>query len=572
MFESVLIANRGEVAVRVINACHRLGIRAIAIASAPDAGALHTRLADEVVPLSGSTPAETYLNVEAVLTAVDKTGAQAVHPGYGFLSENPDFARAVADGSTAFIGPSPESIELMGSKIAARATAAAAGVPGVPGASSAIAGPDEIVAFAADHGYPIAVKAAFGGGGRGMRVIHDASDIESALESARREALAYFGNAEVYIEKYLTKPRHIEIQILSDGHGNYVWLGERDCSVQRRHQKLIEEAPSDLLDPAVRSEMGQAAVDIAHYVGYVNAGTIEFLFEDGRFWFLEMNTRLQVEHPVTEMVTGIDIVAEQIRIAAGERLSFTQSDIAHAGHAIEMRINAEDPTNGRFTPTPGTITKLSVPGGTGVRFDGGYEAGDAVSQYYDSLIGKLIVHATSRQEAIASALAALDDFVIDGVSTTIPAHRQILAHKDFQRGNHHTKWLESEIQFADPNEADQDDRAVVWINGRSLWIPFFNDDIHVKKRAVDTPPRFAVGKREKKQAEGSGIITAPLQGTVVKLRVAEGDVVAAGDLVCLLEAMKMENQITADRSGVVSDISVSEGSSIGPGTVIMTIR
>lgn len=581
MFDSVLVANRGEVAVRVIRACHDLGIRAIAIASDADEGALHTRLADDVVRLGGSSPAESYLNVDAVTRAIVDSGAQAVHPGYGFLSESAEFADVVSNAGATYIGPSAAAIAQMGSKISARRVAANAGVASVPGLTAEVTTEQQVEEFGAQYGYPIAIKASFGGGGRGMRVVRAPADIGSALDASRREALAYFGNDQVYLEKYLEHPRHIEMQIIGDQHGHVVWLGERDCSVQRRHQKLVEETPALGFDPATRQSMGEAAVAIAHEVGYSNAGTIEFLYEKGEFWFLEMNTRLQVEHPVTEMVTGIDIVAEQIRVAAGEKLSFTQEDVRTVGHSIEMRINAEDPSEGRFSPTPGTVSLFEPPAGEGLRFDGGYETGDIVSQFYDSLLGKLIVWANTREESIDKALNALEAFKIDGVSSTIPAHKMILEHADFRAGTHDTKWLEEVIEFPDfaaagsPSEqsdSENVDRSMVWINNRLHWIPSFSSGPANTPQSSAAPTTGGGPLRKRVQVEGSGPVTAPLQGTVVAVRVANGDVVAIGDVVCVLEAMKMENEIKANRSGTVTELAVEVGASVGPGAAILTIQ
>ena len=391
MFDKILIANRGEIAVRVIRAARELGITSVAVYSELDRHALHVRLADEAYALGGQSAAESYLNTPAILDAIERSGAQAVHPGYGFFSENTDFARAITSRGVTFIGPPPEAIEVMGDKISSRIAADKAGVMCVPGTTSAITSPDEVREFGQQYGYPIAIKAAYGGGGRGMKVVQDETQIGAMIESAQREAKAYFGRDEIYMERYLTWPRHVEMQIIGDTLGNVVWVGERDCSAQRRHQKLIEESPAPAFPDEVRQAMGAAAVKVAKAVGYHNAGTVEFMYQDGEFFFLEMNTRLQVEHPVTEAVTGIDLVAEQIRVADGQPLSFGQGDIERRGHAIEIRINAENPAGGRFLPSPGKITKLVAPDGIGVRFDGGYESGDEISQYYDNLIGKLIV-------------------------------------------------------------------------------------------------------------------------------------------------------------------------------------
>ena len=489
MLKKILIANRGEIAVRVIRACRELGIGSVAVYSELDRDAMHVRLADEAYALGGQTAAESYLNTEAILAAIRQSGADGVHPGYGFFSENTDFARAITAEGVTFIGPPPEAIEPMGDKISARLAADRAGVAGVPGISEPLTSPDEVRAFGDANGWPVAVKAAYGGGGRGMKVVTGPDAVEAAIESAAREAKAYFGRDELYVERYLPWPRHVEVQIIGDTHGNMVWLGERDCSAQRRHQKLVEESPAPLLSDDVRQAMGEAAVAVARSVGYYNAGTVEFLYADGEFFFLEMNTRLQVEHPVTEMVTGIDLVAEQIRVASGLPLSFDQSSIERRGHAIECRINAENPAGGRFLPSPGKITKLVVPDGFGVRFDGGYASGDEISQYYDNLIGKLVVWGADRDTARKRMLRALDELVVEGVATTVPADIAILTHQDFIDAQHSTKWVEERLDLsgvaaptAAPPVADGDPdgprvrRDVdVEVNGKrfavTVWVP-----------------------------------------------------------------------------------------------------
>ncbi len=441
MFDKILIANRGEIALRVLRACRELGIGTVAVHSTADAEAMHVRLADEAVCIGPPAARESYLNKAAILTAASITGADAIHPGYGFLSENADFAEMVEAHDLAFIGPSPEHIRMMGDKITAKTAMAQLGVPLVPGSDGAVVDLDAARAVADAVGYPLLVKAAAGGGGRGMKVATGPSEIEEAFHTARAEAKAAFGNDEVYIERYLDRPRHIELQVLADAHGEVVHLGERDCSLQRRHQKLLEEAGSPALSALERDRIGETVTSALKALGYRNAGTLEFLYQDGGFSFIEMNTRLQVEHPVTEMITGIDLVREQIRIASGEKLGYAQADIRFSGHAIECRINAEDPET--FAPSPGRIEQYHAPGGLGVRVDSGIYAGYVVPPYYDSMIAKLIVHGANRMEAIRRMDRALEELAVIGVKTVAPLHRRILADPDFQRGDYTIHWLEN---------------------------------------------------------------------------------------------------------------------------------
>ncbi|HEV3225705.1 MAG TPA: acetyl-CoA carboxylase biotin carboxylase subunit [Acidimicrobiales bacterium] len=601
MFSKVLIANRGEIAVRVIRACRDAGITSVALYSELDRDALHVRLADEAFALGGQTAAESYLNTDKILEIIERSGAEAVHPGYGFFSENTDFARAIGDKGVTFIGPPPEAIEVMGDKVSSRRAAEAAGVAGVPGTTEFLKTADEVVAFGNSNGWPVAIKAAFGGGGRGMRVVNSADEAASAYESAQSEALKGFGRGECYVERYLTWPRHVEMQVFGDAHGNYVWLGERDCSAQRRHQKLIEEAPAPALADDVRNAMGEAAVKVAAACGYVNAGTVEFLYQDGEFFFLEMNTRLQVEHPVTELVTGLDLVAEQLRVAAGEPLSFTQESVRAGirGHAIEVRVNAENPAGGRFLPSPGRITKLHVPDGFGVRWDGGYEAGDEVSQYYDNLIGKLVVWGRDRDTAIARMLRALGELDVEGVATTKPADVAILSHADFASVAHSTKWVEDTLDLSSLDgdaagasgaaagggvaQGNGDEPRVrrdvdVEVNGRkysvSVWVPDTGMVLTGGAAGGGAPaarPRRSAAAAGAVSA-GSGKVAVPMQGTIVKVLVSVGDTVELGQPVCVLEAMKMENNIPADKSGTVAEIKVSPGQSVGTGDVVLIIE
>jgi acetyl-CoA/propionyl-CoA carboxylase biotin carboxyl carrier protein len=566
--------------------CRELGIATVAVYSELDRDALHVRYADEAHALGGQTAAESYLNTERILEVIAATGADGVHPGYGFFAENADFARAIAELGVAWIGPPPEAIDVMGDKISSRKAAAVARVASVPGTLEPIGDVSEIVAFGEEFGYPIAIKAAYGGGGKGLKICHDAEGAAAAFESAAREAQAYFGRSEAYLERYLTNPRHIEIQVFCDTHGNAVWLGERDCSTQRRHQKLIEETPAAGLDEATRTAMGEAAVKVALGCGYVNAGTVEMLYQDGEFWFLEMNTRLQVEHCVTEEVTGLDLVAEQLRVAAGEPLSFTQADIQRRGHAIECRINAEDPAKG-FLPSPGTITRLRPPTGPGVRWDAGYDEGDTISQYYDNLIGKLVVWAPDRPAAIARMLRALRELEIGGVATTVAADEVLVAHPDFADGLHSTKWVETDfdqssfaaaVAAAPPPIADAPElveRTVpVEVNGKRFSVRLWLTDAPVGGGAGAGARR---GPRPRPAANtgggaGDGTIAAPMQGTIVKILVAEGDAVEAGQAVLVLEAMKMENHINAETAGTVSEIRVAAGDTVGTGDVLLVIE
>ncbi len=580
VLKKVLIANRGEIAVRVIRTCQEMGIATVAVYSELDREALHVRLADEAYALGGQTAAESYLNTAAILDAVARSGADAVHPGYGFFSENTDFARAITDMGVTFIGPPPSAIEVMGDKISSRLAAEEAGVFGVPGRSQTLTHFDEVVAFGNEVGWPVAIKAAYGGGGRGMKVVESPDQAEAALESAMREALNYFGRSECYVERYLTWPRHIEMQILADAHGTTLWLGERDCSPQRRHQKLIEESPAPNFPDEVRRAMGEAAVRVSRACGYVNAGTVEFMYQDGEFYFLEMNTRLQVEHPITEMVTGLDLVEWQLRIAAGEALTLSQDDIEHHGHAIEVRINAEDASGGRFAPSPGTLTRFDQPAGPGVRLDAGYAVGDTVSQYYDNLIAKLIVWAPDRERARRRLLRAIGETVVEGVSTTLPADVIILSDDDFVNATHSTNWVEKSLDFSSipaPGAASPGATAplvrrdvTAEVNGRrvavALWLP---EDGDPPARASAAAPRRA--HHAPLATAGSGNVSAPMQGTIIKVSVEVGQSVETGDTIVILEAMKMENAVRAERAGTVSAIHVSAGDGVSVGDVVAVI-
>ncbi len=589
VLKKILIANRGEIAVRVIRAAREMGIETVAVYSELDRDALHVRLADEAYALGGTTAAESYIDQDKLIDAIRTSGADAVHPGYGFFSENPDFARAVAAMGVEFIGPPPESMDEMSDKVSSRQAAIRGGAPIVPGTTEFATGPDEIREFGNEHGWPLVIKAAFGGGGRGMKVVESADEVDNALASAQREAKSFFGRDEVYIERYLTWPRHVEIQLVGDKQGNCVWISSRDCSAQRRHQKLIEEAPAPELPDGLEDAMGEAAVKAAKAVGYYGAGTVEFIYQDGEFFFLEMNTRLQVEHCVSEMITDIDLVEWQIRVAAGEELPMTQKQVdkSRRGHSIEIRINAEDPTDGKFLPAPGPITKVVPPDGFGVRWDTGYLSGDEISQFYDNLVGKLIVWGRTREVAIARAIRALDELVVEGVATTIPADLAILKHPDFAAMTFSTKWVENTLDLsgispapaAAPTNEDEDAPELVRrdttveVNGKrfdvSMWVP----DQPVVAAAGAAPAK----KREKRAASAgggaaSGSIEAPMQGTIVKVMVEVGQEVEAGEGVLVLEAMKMENQINAETAGTVKEIKVAAGDTVGGGDVLAVIE
>ena len=584
VLKKILIANRGEIAVRVIRAAREMGIQTVAVYSELDRNALHVRLADEAYALGGQTAAESYLNTEAILSAITESGADAVHPGYGFFSENADFARAITAMGVAWIGPPPEAIDEMGDKVSSRIAAQRGGAPIVPGTTEFAQGPDEIRAFGNEFGWPVCIKAAYGGGGRGMKVVESADEVDDAMASAQREAKAFFGRDEVYVERYLTWPRHVEVQLVGDTQGNVVWVSTRDCSAQRRHQKLIEEAPAPGLPDGVEEAMGEAAVKAAKAVGYHNAGTVEFIYQEGEFFFLEMNTRLQVEHPVTEEITGIDLVEWQIRVASGEALPMTQEEVIarRDGAAIEVRINAEDPAGGKFLPSPGPIESLKTPSGFGVRFDTGYESGDEISQYYDNLVGKLIVWGKDRPTAIARTITALEEMEVKGVATTIPADLAILRHSDFADVTHSTKWVEQTLDLSDvssaPSVAPAEDaeplverKTTVEVNGKrfdvKMWVP---ETVGVAAAPSAKKPRRAAGGGAG-GGGGNGTITVPMQGTIVKIEVEVGQEVEAGQSLLVLEAMKMENQINSDVSGTVAEIKVSAGDTVGGGDTVMVI-
>jgi acetyl-CoA/propionyl-CoA carboxylase, biotin carboxylase, biotin carboxyl carrier protein len=579
MFTKLLVANRGEIAVRVIRACRDLGIKSVAVYSDLDAEAFHTRMADEAYNIGPGPAAESYLNIAAVLSAARRAGAEAVHPGYGFLAENADFARAVDDTGLVWIGPGADVIEAMGEKTAARRVAVDAGVPTVPGTADAVSGADEVRAFIAEHGLPLAIKASAGGGGKGFRVVADESEIEDALEGAAREAQAYFSSPDVYLERYLERPRHIEVQVLGDASGAVLSFPERDCSLQRRHQKLVEESPSPALEQSVREAIMEAAARVSKQVGYRNAGTVEFLLDaDGRsFYFLEMNTRLQVEHPVTELVTGVDLVQAQIAIAAGEPIGFTQEDIELRGHAIECRINAENPAR-RFMPSPGTIGHYREPSGPGVRVDSGLVANSTIPQAYDPMIAKLVTFGSSREQARRRMLRALFEYEIEGIKTTIPFHQLMLADSRFASGEYHTGTVEKEMDLSaleDAAGAPKPGQAEVALRDLDVEVDGKRMRVRVRERLETT-----VRPKKPKPPSGAGSITggggetlhAPMQGTIMKVLVSEGQEVAAGETIVVLEAMKMENALKAHTNGRVEEIRVEPGQAVETGATIAVIR
>jgi acetyl-CoA/propionyl-CoA carboxylase biotin carboxyl carrier protein len=560
-FTTVLVANRGEIAVRVLRACRELGLRGVAVYSDADAGALHVREADQAVAIGGTRVGDSYLDAAKLLRAAAEAGAEAVHPGYGLLSENAPFARAVTAAGLVWVGPPAEAIEQMGDKLAARRAVLAAGVEPVPGTTEPVRDAAEVVAFGEAHGWPVAVKAAAGGGGRGIRIVRRPGQAADALAAATREAAAAFGDGTCYLERFFERPRHVEVQILADAHGGIVHLGERDCSVQRRHQKLVEEAPSPGLPPEVRERLQTWAVAVAKAVGYVGAGTVEFLWDpaSGGAWFLETNTRIQVEHPITEQVTGVDIVAAQLRVAAGEPLGLAQEDVRVAGHAIECRINAEDPGRG-FLPTPGTITALRWPGGPDIRVDAGYQAGDAVSPYYDDLLGKVIAWGRDRDQAIARMRAALADLEVRGVASTAPALARVLDHHDFRAAAHWTTWLEEAVDLADlgppaPAVAPEGPDFTVTVDGRAWPVRLYRHR-----------PRAWTGGADEQAA-----VVSPLAGTLTRVAVTAGQRVAEGDLLAVVEAMKMETPLRAPFPATVVAVPATVGAPVAAGAVVVEL-
>ena len=580
-FTKILIANRGEIAVRVCRTLRELEIASVAIYSEADRGSLHAAFADEAYLVGPGAPAESYLNQERILDVARRSGAEAVHPGYGFLAENADFARAVEDAGFVWIGPPPEAMELMGSKVAARQTMSAAGVPIIPGTTEVVESAADVRRLGDEIGWPIAIKASAGGGGKGLKVVASADEVERAFEAARREGQAYFSDSAVYVERYLDNPRHVEVQVLADAQSSVIHLGERDWKIQRRHQKLAEETPSPAVDEELRAVIGGIAVDAARAVGYRSAGTIEgLLSSEGEYFFLEMNTRLQVEHTVTELVTGLDLVREQVLIAAGEPLSLSQEDVRLRGHAIECRINAEDPSTG-FLPTPGRITGYREPAGPGVRVDSGVREGSEVVGLYDPLVAKLCVHGVDREHARRRMLRALGEYEIEGIETLVGFHRALLAHACFAAGETCHGVVESK-ELAEEAErlshlttkvpAASDGR----VQGRNIQAEVEGRRFEITLLEPE-PPHAELARRRRHRAQqghhgaARDAIVTPMQGTVLAVEVAEGDEVEPGQVVCVVEAMKMENEITSPRAGTVSELSVEPGQPVTTGQVICLV-
>ena len=578
----VLIANRGEIAVRVIRACQDAGLASVAVYADSDRDGLPARLADEAYSLGGETAAETYLRIDKLLDVAARSGADAVHPGYGFLSENAEFAQAVLDAGLTWIGPTPQAIRDLGDKVTARHIAHRAGAPLVAGTPEPVAGADEIVAFAREHGLPVAIKAAFGGGGRGLKVARTLEEIPALFESATREAVAAFGRGECFVERYLDRPRHVEAQVLADTHGNVIVVGTRDCSLQRRHQKLVEEAPAPFLTDAQRAQIHSSAKAICREAGYHGAGTVEYLVgQDGTISFLEVNTRLQVEHPVSEETAGLDLVREQFRIASGAVLALTE-DPAPRGHAIEFRINGEDPGR-NFLPAPGTVTSLSWPLGPGVRVDAGVESGSVIGGNFDSLLAKIIVFGATREEALERSRRVLDETVVEGIATVLPFHRAVVRDPAFtsEPFTVHTRWIETEWAggvppfgpAAAPAAPAERETVVVEVGGKRLEVSLPKTLFTSTPQAASPRPttRRSGGAAAAAAGGGAAALTAPMQGTIVKVAVSDGDEVQEGDTIVVVEAMKMEQPLQAHKAGTVSGLSVEVGATVTAGTVICSI-
>jgi acetyl-CoA/propionyl-CoA carboxylase biotin carboxyl carrier protein len=581
-FRKILVANRGEIAIRVFRTLRELGIGTVAIYSEADRGSLHVALADEAYLVGPGPPADSYLHQGRILAAARRAGAEAVHPGYGFLAENAAFARAVAEAGLVWIGPPPAAIEAMGSKVAARELMHSAGVPIVPGSTEPVQSVEQVVRLGDDFGWPIAIKASAGGGGKGLKVVAAADGAARALTTARREGEAYFSDATVYVEKFIEDPRHVEVQVLADEHGNVVHLGERDCTIQRRHQKIVEETPSPAVTPELRERIGSIATEAARAVDYRGAGTIEGLLDrDGNYWFLEMNTRIQVEHTITELVTGVDLVREQVLIAAGEPTSVRQDELGFRGHAIECRINAEDAANG-FLPSPGIVTGYREPAGPGVRVDSGVTEGSEVVGLYDPLVAKLCVWDGDRERARLRMLRALDEFVVEGVTTLIGFHRALLRHPCFVEATTCHGLVDSEELAQQGQQLSYGTTAITQsLDGR---LHAQRVELELDGRRYDVsllrpePPHAELGRRRRDRAGGRGhhaaareAVVSPMQGTVLSVEVADGDEVETGQVICVVEAMKMENEITAHRHGTVTGLSVAPGAPVQTGQVICVV-
>ena len=576
----VLIANRGEIAIRIARACADAGIASVAVYADPDRDALHVSAATEAFALGGSTPGDSYLMQDKLLAVAAKAGADAVHPGYGFLAENASFAQAVGDAGLVWIGPSPAAIDALGDKVKARHIAERAGAPLVAGTREPVGGSDEVLAFADEHGLPVAIKAAYGGGGRGLKVAHTREEIPSLFDSAVREAIAAFGRGECFVEKYLSRPRHVETQCLADAHGAVVVVSTRDCSLQRRHQKLVEEAPAPFLTAEQDAELRRASKAILREAAYAGAGTCEFLVAaDGTISFLEVNTRLQVEHPVSEEVSGIDLVREQLRIAAGEPLGYDDPPLR--GHSIEFRINGEDPGRG-FLPAPGVVTSFRPPSGPGVRLDSGVQSGDVIGGAFDSMLAKLVVTGATREQALQRARRALDEFVVEGMPTVLPFHRAVVRDAAFtsEPFTVHTRWIETDFDnqlaaFADavatPADAGERERVVVEVDGRRLEVVLPAGLGASASTGRPAAPRRSVGKSAAAAASGDAL-TAPMQGTIISIAVENGQVVAAGDLIVVLEAMKMEQPITAHKAGTVTGLTAEVGQTVVSGATLLELK
>ncbi|HET9114642.1 MAG TPA: acetyl-CoA carboxylase biotin carboxylase subunit [Gaiellaceae bacterium] len=591
MFEKVLVANRGEIAIRVFRTLRELGIGSVGVYSEGDRAALHVAYADEAYLLGPTPAAESYLAVERILDAARRSGAQAVHPGYGFLAENAAFARAVEEAGLVWIGPPPAAIELMGNKTAARTAMQEAGVPIIPGTTDPVVSVDELLALGEEIGYPLLIKAAAGGGGKGMEVVEAPGEAEQAFERAQRQGQSYFANPDVYVEKLIVDPRHVEVQVLADAHGNVVHLGERDCTIQRRHQKLVEETPSPAVDEGLRARIGAIGVDAARACGYRSAGTVEgLLTSDGDYFFMEMNTRIQVEHTVTELVTGLDLVREQILVALGEPLSVRQEDVGLAGHAIECRINAEDAARG-FLPAPAPVTGYREPAGPGVRVDSGVAAGYEVSAAYDPMVAKLIVHGIDREHARRRMLRALDEFWIEGPTTLIGFHKALLSHPCFVAGETCHGIVESEELAAraaelgaEPPLPSPSNTVLLGTTGPVRTVDLVRsvevDGRRFSVRLSEPEPEWvALGRRRHERVGlggggggGRDAVVSPMQGTVLGVPVADGDAVEPGQVICIVEAMKMENEVHAHRNGIIRSLSVEPGQPVTTGQVICTIE